>query len=75
MARFAVLVEEGARSLPALLEVISTEGGVISGVEQDRDAPDIPLRRMRVSVEVETRGPDHRDRILAALERAGYRTS
>jgi threonine dehydratase len=75
MARFAVLVEEGPRSLPALLEVISTEEGVISGVEQDRDAPDIPLRRMRVSVEVETRGPDHRDRILEALERAGYRTS
>jgi threonine dehydratase len=75
MARFAVLVEEGPRSLPALLEVISTEEGVISGVEQDRDAPDIPLRRMRVRVEVETRGPDHRDRILEALERAGYRTS
>jgi threonine dehydratase len=75
MARFSVLVEEGSRSLPALLEVISAEGGVISGVDQDRDAPDIPLHRMRVRIEIETRGSDHRDRILSALERAGYRTS
>jgi threonine dehydratase len=75
MARFAVLVEEGSRSLPALLEVVSSGGGVISGVNQDRDAPDIPLHKMRVRIEIETRGPDHRDRILSALERAGYRIS
>jgi threonine dehydratase len=75
MARFAVLVETGSRSLPALLEVISTEGGVISGVNQDRDAPDVPLHQMRVRIEIETRGPDHRDRILSALDRSGYRTS
>ncbi|MBP1928383.1 threonine dehydratase [Methanolinea mesophila] len=73
IARIAVLIKEDSRSLPALLEVVSREGGVIGAVDQDRDDPGVPLDRMRVRIEVETRGPDHRDRILSALQRAGYR--
>jgi len=65
-------LEEGAQPLPVLLSLIAEEGGTIVRIEQERGSPDLPLHLIRAVLEVETRGPDHRDRILAALHAAGY---
>jgi threonine dehydratase len=66
-------LEEGPLSLPVLLSLIAQEGGTITRIEQVRGSPDLPLRLIRVILEIETRGPDHRDRILTILKGAGYR--
>ncbi|HPX73834.1 MAG TPA: hypothetical protein PKW51_07970, partial [Methanoregulaceae archaeon] len=68
-------LEEGPRSLPALLTLIAGEGGTISRVEQERGSPDLALHLIRVNLGIETRGPAHQDRILARLESAGYRVT
>jgi threonine dehydratase len=66
-------LEEGALSLPVLLSLIAQEGGTITRIEQVRGSPALPLHLVRVILEIETRGPDHQDRILSILKGAGYR--
>ena len=66
-------IEEGGRSLPTLISQIAREGVTISRVEQERGSPDLPLHLNRVTVEMELRGPEHRDRIIGVLRELGYR--
>lgn len=66
-------IEEGGRSLPTLISQIAREGATISRVEQERGSPDLPLHLNRVTVEMELRGPEHRDRIIGVLRELGYR--
>lgn len=66
-------IEEGGRSLPTLISQIAREGATISRVEQERGSPDLPLHLNRVTIEMELRGPDHRDRIIGVLRELGYR--
>jgi len=68
-------LEEGPRSLPALLTLIAGEGGTISRVEQERGSPDLPLHLIRVNLGIETRGPAHQQQILERLRSAGYRVA
>ena len=68
-------LEEGPRSLPALLTLIAEEGGTISRVEQERGSPDLPLHLIRVNLGIETRGPAHQQQILERLRSAGYRVA
>ncbi|MDD1715955.1 MAG: threonine ammonia-lyase [Methanolinea sp.] len=70
--RFTVCTEEGARSLPALLALVAREGAVVSRIDQERIAPDLPLHLMRVELELEVRSPLHAGRVYAALSDAGY---
>lgn len=70
--RLTVCTEEGARSLPALLALVAREGAVISRIDQERTAPDLPLHLMRVELELEVRGPPHAERVYTALSDAGY---
>lgn len=66
-------IEEGGSSLPTLISHIAREGATISRVEQERGSPDLPLHLNRVTVEMELRGPEHRDRIIGMLRELGYR--
>jgi threonine dehydratase len=66
-------LEEGPQSLPVLLSLIAGEGGTVTRIEQERVSSDLPLHLIRVNLDIETRGPDQRDRILAVLEKTGYR--
>ena len=68
-------LEEGPRSLPALLTLIAGDGGTISRVEQERGSPDLPLHLIRVNLGIETRGPAHQQQILERLRSAGYRVA
>ena len=65
-------IDEGVRALPHLLSLVAAEGGTISRVEQERITPDLPLHLIRVTLEIEVRGPRHGRRVMAALETAGY---
>ena len=66
-------IEEGSRALPVLLSLIAHEGATISRVEQERGSPDIPLHLNRVTLEMELRGPEHRNRVISKLRENGYR--
>jgi threonine dehydratase len=67
-----VELEEGPRSFPALFSLVTWEGGVITRIEQERASPDLPLYLVRVTLEMEVRSRDHRQRMLTALRDAGY---
>jgi threonine dehydratase len=66
-------IEEGAKSLPVLLSLIAGEGGIVTRIGQERVSSDLPLHLIRVDLAIETRGPDHLNRILAVLAERKYR--
>ncbi|MCU0633075.1 MAG: threonine ammonia-lyase [Methanolinea sp.] len=72
MVQLRVTVEEEARSLPSLLQILAREGGVINRIDQERSAPDLPVHQMRVTLEVQVRGHSHREGLIAALRAAGF---
>jgi threonine dehydratase len=72
MVQLSVPVEEGAHSLPALLQILAREGGVINRIDQERSAPDLPVHQMRVILELEVRGRAHLKALIAALHEAGF---
>ena len=55
-----------------LLEAIAEEGANITAFHHDRTSRDVAMRDARVELELETRGPDHVERLLGALAAAGY---
>jgi threonine dehydratase len=71
--RCTIEIEEGARALPALLSLIAREGAMVSRIEQERGSPDLPLHLNRVTLEMELRGPRHKDQLLIVLRENGYR--
>jgi len=72
MVQLRVPVEEGARTLSLLLQILAREGAVISRIDQERSAPDLPVHQMRVILELEVRGRSHLKGLIAALNAAGF---
>lgn len=69
----SVLLEDESKTLPGLLDLLGQQGAVISRVDPVRAEPGLPLHQVRVALELEIRGADHRDRILDLLKEKGYR--
>jgi threonine dehydratase len=59
-------------TLNGLLDVIAASRANIVNIKHDRRRLDTGLKHALVHVEMETRGPDHVDELLADLEDAGY---
>jgi threonine dehydratase len=55
-----------------LLGVVSESGASVLDVVHSRTAPKLALEEVEVMLTVETRGPTHRARVLAALGGAGF---
>jgi len=72
MMQFSVFLEDSPKSLPDFIGVITAEDAVITGIDQARSGPGIPLSLVRITVEVEIRGPSHQAALLSALREAGY---
>jgi threonine dehydratase len=60
-------------SLGRLATLLGQEEANILHLFHDRMARDLPLEMTRVEVHLEIRGPEHGDRVIAALTEAGYR--
>ena len=58
--------------LAALLTVIAEAGGNVVHADHVREAVPLHVRETGVEIALETRGADHGDAIVAALEAAGY---
>jgi threonine dehydratase len=60
-------------SLGRLTSLLGEHGANILHLFHDRLAPELPLDHTRVELNLETRGPEHGDAVLAALRQAGYK--
>jgi threonine dehydratase len=58
--------------LAALLGCVAEQGANLVDVEHVREGVDLHVRESAVQLVLETRGRGHADRVMAALERAGY---
>lgn len=58
--------------LAALLEKVGASGASVVDVWHSRTGAALDLDEVEVLLTVETRGPDHRTQVLAALDAAGY---
>jgi len=70
----SVILEDESKTLPGLLTLLAKEGAVVTRLDPVRAEPGLPLHQVRVALELEIRGPDHRERILASLKKKDYQT-
>jgi threonine dehydratase len=60
-------------ALEELVEIIAAERANIYAVQHDRTSRDVAMNEADIEIDIETRGHDHIDTVLEALESAGYR--
>jgi len=70
--RLRTVLKDRPGELERLVEVISEHRANIYAIEHDRASRDIAMNDAEVELDLETRGPDHADELLAALREAGY---
>jgi threonine dehydratase len=71
-ARAKLVVEGGgAVGVAALLTTIAEAGGNVVHADHVREAVSLHVRETGVEIALETRGAEHGDSIVAALEAAG----
>jgi threonine dehydratase len=68
-----VVLTDSPGSLGRLTGLLGEHGANILHLFHDRLAPELPLDHTRVELNLETRGPEHGDRVLQALREAGYK--
>jgi threonine dehydratase len=73
--RFSVLLDDRPGALAELLSVIAMQGGNILDIDHAEGAKDVPVMRVRVEIELETRGQKHSEAIQKAVVGAGYSLS
>ncbi|SDX61642.1 threonine ammonia-lyase [Halobellus clavatus] len=59
-------------ALEDLVEIISDQRANIYAIQHDRTSRDVAMNEADVEIDIETRGHDHIDELLAALRAAGY---
>jgi threonine dehydratase len=62
-------------SLAAVRAELAAVGANVLEVEHERTGTRLSIGEVDVFVVVETRGPEHAEELLSALDRAGYRTT
>jgi threonine dehydratase len=67
-----VVLEDIPGALARLLTVIAQAGGNILQIQHVRGGRDLPVRAVRVALEVETRDEEHGRAVAGAVEEAGY---
>ncbi len=70
-----VRIPDRPGELARLLGLLAELGGNVLDVEHSRTGPRLHLGEVEVALEVETRGVEHGDELVAALRRAGHTLS
>jgi threonine dehydratase len=70
--RLFTRISDRPGGLAALLTSIAQQGGNIVHTDHVREAVPLHVRETAVEIALETRGPEHGDAIVAALEADGY---
>jgi threonine dehydratase len=72
LLRFSAVIPDKPGQLRNLLDVVAKQDANIRDVWHERNRERLDFFQTDVSVEVETQGPEHQERLLAALKDAGY---
>ena len=70
--RIRTILPDRPGALDALVNTISREEANIYAIRHDRTSRDISMDDAEVEIDLETRGPDHVEQLLAALEANGH---
>lgn len=70
-----VVISDLPGGLAELLTDLSAAGANVIEVAHERISPDIGLQQVAVNLQLETRGPDHAERLRAMLAERGYRVT
>ncbi len=73
--RFSVELDDVPGSLARLLGIVADRKANVLHIYHDRSIADLPIHVTRVDLEVETRGFEHMEALVAALRDAGYTVS
>jgi threonine dehydratase len=71
--RLKTVLKDRPGALERLVEIISEQQANIYAIEHDRASRDIAMNDAEVELDLETRGPDHAESLIAALEDNGYK--
>jgi threonine dehydratase len=66
-----VRVEDRPGQLAKITDCIGQRGANILSVDHDRTSPECPMGMTRIRLELETRGPEHVQELIVALEKIG----
>ncbi len=69
---FRLRIPDRPGELARLLGLLAEAGANVLDVEHQRTGPKLHLDEVEVALQLETRGPDHCDEVLAWLRRTGY---
>jgi threonine dehydratase len=69
---FHTRIADRPGELRRLLGIIAEAGANIVGVDHHREGVAVHLGEVDVSLQIETRGPEHIDELLGALAQQGY---
>jgi len=70
--RIRTVLPDRPGALDALVDIISEQEANIYAIQHDRTSRDVSMDAAEVEIDLETRGHDHVERLLDALEAAGY---
>jgi len=70
--RLRTVLQDRPGALEDLLDVLSVQQANIYAIQHDRTSRQIGLDAAEVELDLETRGPEHVETLIAALEDAGY---
>ncbi len=69
---FHVRIPDRPGGLALLLRELAEAEANVLDVVHERTSSDLHLGEVEVGLQVETRGPEHAEEVLARLDRAGY---
>lgn len=70
--RLRTTVHDRPGALNQFLDIVSEQSANIYAIRHDRTSRDVSMNDTDVEVDLETRGPDHVESLIGALETAGY---
>lgn len=69
---FETTVPDRPGAIASLLDLLAKQRANVLDVDHDRYRVGVPLHRVAVDVHLETRGPEHAEKLLKVLTEAGY---
>jgi threonine dehydratase len=73
LIRFSSIIPDRPGQLRGLLDIIAQQQANVRDVWHERNRERLDFFQTEVLIEAETRGPEHRDQLLDALRKAGYK--
>lgn len=70
--KFSTVVDDRPGQLRNLLDVIAAAESNVLDIRHIRNRATLPLNKTEVEIESETKGPAHKEELVASLRRAGY---